>query len=99
MTESEIKGRKRVVWDKTETASLIDLVFKNAAIWNTKGVHGCLQKRSGFTKIYVSASDPQHPSLLNCLAINKYSRTKIDMQQLSLRYNLPCCSTVQSVNN
>ena len=36
MTESEIKGRKRVVWDKTETASLIDLVFKNPAIWNTK---------------------------------------------------------------
>ena len=36
MTESEIKGRKRVVWDKTETASLIDLVLKNPAIWNTK---------------------------------------------------------------
>ena len=36
MTESGIKGRKREVWDKTETASLIGLVFKNPAIWNTK---------------------------------------------------------------
>ena len=94
MTESEIKGRKRVTWDKTETASLIDLVFKNPAIWNIKSkvyMDTC-KKGAGLwpqiaspRKNCVSASDPQHPSLLNCMAMNKNSRTKIDIQQLSLR--------------